>query len=255
MRWRSFAALGDSFTEGLDDPYPDGTAYRGWADIVAGRLAAEVPEFRYANLAVRGRLLSHVIDEQVPQVLAMRPELVSFAAGGNDALRRGFDADALIARFDRAIATIRESGADVILFRFSDFSRRLPGGRRILLPRVQRLNAAADDVARRHGAYLVDLWSDEAFYNPRMWSVDRLHFSSAAHQRVAAHVLATLGFESDPAWLSAPPPPDAASWAARRAADAVWARQHLAPWVRRRLAGRSSGDLQLAKRPTLAPPP
>ena len=59
MNWRSFVALGDSFTEGIDDPYPDGTRYRGWADLVAGRLAADSTErgdeFHYANLAVRGR--------------------------------------------------------------------------------------------------------------------------------------------------------------------------------------------------------
>ena len=35
----SFLALGDSFTEGLDDWRPDGTP-RGWADRVAEQLAA-----------------------------------------------------------------------------------------------------------------------------------------------------------------------------------------------------------------------
>jgi hypothetical protein len=29
MTWRSFVAVGDSFTEGLDDPYEDGSGYRG----------------------------------------------------------------------------------------------------------------------------------------------------------------------------------------------------------------------------------
>jgi lysophospholipase L1-like esterase len=251
MTWSSFAALGDSFTEGLDDPYPDGMAYRGWADLVANRLAADVPDFRYANLAVRGRLLGDVIDHQVPAVLEMKPELISFAAGGNDALRRGFDAATLIARFDRAVGELRESGAEVILFRFTDFSRRLPGGRRILLPRVRQLNQAAEEVSERYGTYLVDLWSDEAMISPRMWSVDRLHFSTAAHHRVAAHVLTALGVPPNPAWLDTPPLPDPARWAARRSADARWAREHLTPWVRRRLTGRSSGDVRLAKRPVL----
>ncbi|MGW0150807.1 SGNH/GDSL hydrolase family protein [Streptomyces sp. NPDC003333] len=54
MRWRNYVAVGDSFTEGMDDAYPDGT-YRGWADLVATRLAAEAgPDFGYANLAIRG---------------------------------------------------------------------------------------------------------------------------------------------------------------------------------------------------------
>src|SRR5690606_40104692 len=52
----------DSFTEGLDDPYPDSARfpqgrYRGWADRFAEHLARHVREVRYANLAVRGKLL------------------------------------------------------------------------------------------------------------------------------------------------------------------------------------------------------
>jgi lysophospholipase L1-like esterase len=90
VQWRSFVAVGDSFTEGMDDPYPDGT-YRGWADLVASRLAVDAPDFRYANLAIRGRLFPNVVAEQVPAALAMKPDLISFAAGGNDVLRRSFD--------------------------------------------------------------------------------------------------------------------------------------------------------------------
>ncbi|MEV0475705.1 hypothetical protein AB0I50_38390, partial [Streptomyces prunicolor] len=35
----SLVAIGDSFTEGMSDLLPDGT-YRGWADLLAGRMAA-----------------------------------------------------------------------------------------------------------------------------------------------------------------------------------------------------------------------
>src|SRR5262245_6386214 len=99
MPWRNFVAIGDSFTEGMSDAYPDGT-YRGWADLVATRLSADQPDFRYANLAVRGRLFDRIVSEQLPVATEMRPDLVSFAAGGNDALRRGFDPVRLVERFD-----------------------------------------------------------------------------------------------------------------------------------------------------------
>jgi lysophospholipase L1-like esterase len=252
MAWRSFVAVGDSFTEGMSDMYPDGT-YRGWADLVAARLAAEVPEFRYANLAVRGRLFDRVVSDQVPVAEEMRPDLVSFAAGGNDALRRNFDGPRLVERFDKVVGGFREAGTDVIIFRFADVSRRLPG-RRLILPRVAVLNRAVGEIAERHGAYLVDLWADEAFYDPLLWSIDRLHLNTLGHRRVAARVLAALGVEPDPAWLVPPDPTPVLSWARRRAADARWARQHFAPWLRRRLTGRSSGDTVTAKRPTLSPP-
>jgi len=249
--WGSYVALGDSFTEGMSDLLPDGT-YRGWADLVAARLARDEPEFGYANLAIRGRLFDGIVQEQVPLALRMHPDLVSFAAGGNDALRRNFQPDVLARRFDDIIRMLRENGSDVVIFRFADVTRRLPG-RRMILPRVELLNRAVGETAERHGAKLVDLWADEEFHSPLLWSVDRLHLNDAGHRRVAAHVLTALGVEPDADWWERPVPGPARSWAAQRAADAAWARQHLAPWVKRRLTGRSSGDNVTAKRPHLTP--
>ena len=64
--YTSFVALGDSFTEGMSDELPDGS-YRGWADLLAARLAAREPGFRYANLAVRGKLALYATDEAFAQ--------------------------------------------------------------------------------------------------------------------------------------------------------------------------------------------
>src|ERR1700759_2411660 len=110
MVWRSFVAMGDSFTEGLNDAYPDGT-FRGWADLVAARLAVDSgPDFGYANLAVRGRGIDQVLAEQVEPTLAMHPDLVSFAAGGNDVLRPRMDPLSLVERIDPLVARLRASG-------------------------------------------------------------------------------------------------------------------------------------------------
>jgi len=252
VRWRSYVAVGDSFTEGMDDPRPDGGGYRGWADLVAAQLAGHTPDFRYANLAIRGRLFNAIVDEQVPLALSMAPDLISFAGGGNDVLRRNFDPAVLIERYERVIHALRDSGADVVIFRWADVTSRLPG-RRMILPRMQTLNRAVGEVADSSGAIMVDLWHDEEFHNPRLWSEDRLHLSPAGHRRVAAHVLNGLGVPPDASWLDRPPPPERSHWLAARARDARWARQHLAPWVKRRLTGRSSGDTITAKRPTLTP--
>ncbi|MFC0029699.1 SGNH/GDSL hydrolase family protein [Micromonospora chaiyaphumensis] len=252
MRWRSFVAVGDSFTEGMDDAYPDGT-YRGWADLVATRLAAEAgPDFGYANLAIRGRLFPNIVAEQVPAALAMKPDLISFAAGGNDVLRRTFDPDAFVPRFDAVIGELRAGGADVVLFRFADVMARLPG-QRLVAPRVTLLNRVVGEVAERHGAILVDLYADDTYLNPLLWSTDRLHLSAAGHRRVAGQVLAALGVACDEEWLMVPAHPAPTPWLAARAADLRWAGQHLAPWIKRRLTGRSSGDLVSAKRPVLGP--
>jgi lysophospholipase L1-like esterase len=252
LRWRSYVAVGDSFTEGMNDLRPDGT-FRGWADLVAGRLsAAGGSDFGYANLAIRGRLFHAIVDEQVPVALSLKPDLVSFAGGGNDVLRRNFDPAAMMVRFDRVIGDFRATGADVVIFRWANVTSRLPG-RRMILPRMEILNRAVEEVADRHGAIMVDMWGDEEFHNPRLWSEDRLHLAPVGHRRVAAHVLKALGLTPDESWFDSPGPPRRRTWIAARARDAEWAARYLAPWIKRRLTGKSSGDLVTAKRPTLAP--
>jgi lysophospholipase L1-like esterase len=252
MAWHSFVAMGDSFTEGMNDAYPDGT-FRGWADLVAARLAIDSgPDFGYANLAIRGRVVDQVISEQLPPTLAMHPGLVSFAAGGNDVLRPRVDVSALVDRIDPAIGQLRAQGADVILFRFADVTVHLPG-QRIVGPRATILNDGIQGLAERHGAYLIDLFADDAFRNPHLWSADRLHLSAAGHRRVAGHVLNALGVGVDEEWMLVPPMPEPTPWLLARGADLRWARDHFAPWVTRHLRGHSSGDLVVPKRPALTP--
>jgi lysophospholipase L1-like esterase len=245
----SYVALGDSFTEGMDDPRGDGT-YRGFADLVAGRLAEKNGGFRYANLAVRGKLLGRVVNEQLPAAVEMAPDLVSFAAGGNDALRRRFDPDAIGAGYAAAIGRLRATGAAVVVFTPADGTGHLPG-RNYLLPRCEAIASIVRDAAKEHGALVVDLWGDDGLRDRRMWSVDRLHLSVAGHHRVAAHVLEALGVEPDPAWRAALPTALPPGWYDARRDDLQWAWAHLAPWIGRRLRGRSSGDNITAKRPIL----
>ena len=75
VRWSSFAALGDSFTDGLNDTRADGS-FRGWADRVARQLAKRDPSWSYANLAIRSRKLQPILDEQVEQALALNKGVV-----------------------------------------------------------------------------------------------------------------------------------------------------------------------------------
>ena len=187
--WTSYVAVGDSFTEGMDDPRPDGKGYRGWADLVAGCLATDQAETSATPIwRCAGRLFDNIVAEQVPLATAMKPDLISFAGGGNDALRRGFEPEVLVARFDKTIERLRATGADVVLFRWADLTGRMPGGK-MLRPRVDALNTAIDGIGAKHGAHVVNMWDDSEFLNPRLWGIDRLHLSPAGHRRVAGHVL------------------------------------------------------------------
>ncbi|WP_127505185.1 SGNH/GDSL hydrolase family protein [Actinoplanes solisilvae] len=250
MGWHNFVAMGDSFTEGLNDAYPDGT-FRGWADLVAARLAVDSgPDFGYANLAIRGKVMHQIVDEQLEPTLAMKPDLVSIAAGGNDALRVRVDPHALVRELDGVVRQLRDSGAEVVLFRFADVTVNLPA---IIGRRAAVLNDGASMIAQRYGGYLVDLFADSAFHHPHMWAPDRLHLSPAGHRRVAGQVLSVLGVGVDEDWMLVPPMPEPTPWLLARSADLRWAREHLAPWVSRHLLGHSSGELVSAKRPVLAP--
>ncbi|MGW4652271.1 SGNH/GDSL hydrolase family protein [Kitasatospora sp. NPDC004289] len=250
----SYVALGDSFTEGLNDARPDGL-YAGWADRLARLLAAQRPlgDFRYANLAVRGRLLDQIVDEQVPRVAEIRPDLVTLCAGGNDILRPGSDPDAVAERFEAAVVELKRHAGTVLICTGFD-TRGIPvlG---MLRGKIATYNGHLRAVADRHGLTVADLWSLRSVHDRRAWSEDRLHLSPEGHQRVALLAARSLGLplgpEQDPEapWPAAP----VLTTAEQRRENLQWAREFLVPWVGRRLRGESSGDNVEAKRPELLP--
>jgi lysophospholipase L1-like esterase len=251
--YRSFAALGDSFTEGMSDLLPDGS-YRGWADLLAARLAA-LPrpageDFRYANLAVRGKLIAQIVDDQVDLAAAMRADLVTLVGGLNDVLRPGCDVEAVCARLEEAAGRLAPSCGQLVLMRSP--ARRGPVATRVL-PRMEQLYGFIDGLAARHGAVVVDLYGAEVLGDPRMWGDDRLHLTAEGHERVAEAVWQALGLPPEADWTAPLPPAVRPGWAARRTADLRFTRRHLLPWIGRRLTGRSSGDGRPAKRPDLLP--
>jgi lysophospholipase L1-like esterase len=250
VRWRRYVALGDSFTEGVGDPYPLG-GERGWADRVALELGSRDTLVEYANLAVRGRLLDQIVQEQVPCASALRPDLVTINGGINDALRRTWDLEAMTRHLEDGITGLRATGADVVFVGFGRPSRRS----RLMRTVESRLAGYRQEihaVAQRHGARVVDFWDQTVFDDPRFWSDDRLHLNPVGHQRVASAVLDALGVSQDQWWEPLPvarrPSP-----VARAGRNARWAGKHLAPWLGRRVAGRSSSDGRNPKRPEPAP--
>lgn len=248
--YSSFVAVGDSFTEGLNDLGPDG-AYRGWADRLAGHLADSGGPLRYANLAVRGRLLRQIVADQVPRAVELRPDLITFSAGGNDLLRPRTDPDALAVAIEDAVRRLRETGADVLMFTSFD-TRDVPVLRRVR-GKMAMYNLHVRSIADRHGCRLVDLWSMRLLIDPRAWAADRLHLSAEGHRRVALAACEALGVPADGDWRDPWPAAPAAGWLDSRMSDLRWARTYFLPWVQRRLQGRSSGDGVTAKRPDLLP--
>lgn len=249
--WNSWVAMGDSFTEGLSDVAPDG-GYLGWADRLAAIMAQHNPDFRYANLAVRGKFLRDIIDEQLPVVLQANPDLVTICAGGNDLVTPGSDVDTLAERYEESIAQIRrQTGSEIVIFTGPD-PKTQPVVRRVR-GKVAIYNGHLRAIADLHGARMVDLWAMNVLRDRRAWSDDRLHFSTEGHRRIALRTAEVLGVPVVEDWREPWPPATPIPWLRLRQDDLTWTRTHLLPWVRRQLNGKSTGDGLRPKRPELLP--
>jgi lysophospholipase L1-like esterase len=248
---RTYVAVGDSFTEGVADANPDGSL-RGWADLVAERLAALQPGFRYANLAVRGKLMRQISADQVPKARAMGADLVSLVGGLNDVGRPGCDIEAVCAEMERCAALLAETAGRLLLFHPIDFTVRMPSMARFA-GRVRRLMDSVERIRQRHGAVVVDLSEERVFDDPRLFAADRLHLAAEGHRRIAEAVLEALGHEPSFDWRAPLPPVRRKGALAKKWADIVWFVAFVAPWIKRRLTRRSSGDSLPPKRPELAP--
>lgn len=245
--WSRYVALGDSFTEGIGDPEPRVPGgHRGWADRVAETLSSQTQDFAYANLAIRGRLLQQIMDEQIDHALQLRPDLITISAGGNDIIRPGTDPDDIATRLETAIERLRSDNATVVLFTGPDIGmtpvlRRSRG-------KVAIYNENLRAIAQRHDAVIADMWALRELKDPRMWAPDRLHFSPVGHHTVARMVLSSLGVKNDLEPYE-PEPLLRVPWREARGEDIGWAREYLVPWVVRRIRHQSTGDGVQPKRP------
>ena len=255
--WRRYVALGDSFTEGIGDPEPESPdGHRGWADRVAEVLSQQVDDFAYANLAVRGKLIAQIVAGQVDRALELKPDLITFSAGGNDVIRPGTDPDEIAAQFEDAVVRLSGDGATIVVFtgidtNFTPVFRPFRG-------KVAIYNENIRAIADRYDCIVADQWALKEVQDPRFFDTDRLHYNALGHHEVARMVLRALNVPNDLLPMH-PDPLPVRNWREARTEDFVWARTHFVPWVLRRVRHESSGDNLIAKRPeplpvtTLAP--
>jgi lysophospholipase L1-like esterase len=253
-QWQRYVAIGDSSTEGLHDPDATG-GFRGWADRLAGFIAAHQGGIEYANLAVRGRATAQILVEQLPVALAMRPDLATVVSGMNDILAPGFDPVEVAAGVEQMFRELTQAGTTVLSLTLPDPTPNLPLTRK-MQPRLVAFNDELLAAARRHDVIMVDLASLEHGSDPRLWSDDRLHGNSEGHELVAralAHGLGVPGF--DDSWRKPLPPRDPPGRVDAVLSDLTWAHAHALPWLWRTVRGRTAGDGLEPKRPEPMPLP
>lgn len=247
-----YVAIGDSQTEGLWDG-DDTSGVIGFADRLAAHLDSVYPGLLYANLAIRGRRIVDVLEDQLPKALAMEPDLVTVCIGMNDVTRPGRAFAAALADLDEVYAQLAASGATVVTTTFPDVAKMLPVGR-LIGARVLQINGVIRTASRRHGFGLVDLYSAPSMTEAQTWSHDRMHASPLGHRLFAEAAAQALGLPgSSDAWTQATGDAGDAGFWQRVYAQVQWTHGLLIPWVWRHMRGRSSGDGRDPKYPVLQP--
>ena len=202
--------------------------------VAAGR-RLRLREPRRARQAHRARS-SH---EQVEPALALKPDLVTFSAGGNDVIRPGTDPDAVAQLFEDAVVRLRSDGATVVVFtgidtNFTPVFRGIRG-------KVAIYNENIRAIADRYDCIVADQWALKEVQDMRFFDDDRLHYNPLGHHEVARMVLRALNVPNDLQPMQPDPLPNR-TWREARAVDLVWAREYFVPWVLRRVRHQSSGD-------------
>jgi lysophospholipase L1-like esterase len=191
MRPLRFAALGDSLSEGVGDPVGDG--WRGWAALLADGLAEQPVDF--TNLAVSGAQTRDVLERQLPQALALRPDVVSVVVGVNDTLRCTFDIHAVAGRLDKVYGALTARGAVVLTACLPDPGAMLglPGALARPLARRQRaVNTVVHALSERYDAVHLHAAEGAWITDRAMWSADRLHPGERGHRQLAVRFHALL---------------------------------------------------------------
>lgn len=249
--YRRYVAIGDSQTEGLWDG-DDTVGLLGFADRLAVLVDSLYPGLQYANLALRGKRIGHVLTEQVPQALAMQPDLITVCAGMNDVIQPGRSFGPALGDLDRIHAALAESGATVVTTTFPNVAQFLPLGR-LVSGRLARINATIRAAAQRYGFRLVDLYNAPSMRELDTWAVDRVHASSRGHMLFAAAAAEALNLpDSNHDWARGRVDPIQRSFAAGTYEQLRWTQESFFPWIWRRLRGLSSFDGREPKRPQLA---
>ncbi|MCW2810822.1 MAG: hypothetical protein JWP61_1280 [Friedmanniella sp.] len=230
--YRRYVAIGDSSTEGLEDPDGQG-GYRGWADRLAQHIAdGQQPVLEYANLAIRGLRLSEIRRTQFDPALALAPDLVSIFGGVNDVIGMRCDLAALRTDYRAMFGDARDAGATVLTFTMPDPAAINPLGKH-LRDRMFALNDIIRSEAADAGALVMDFQQFPIAQDPRLWFEDRLHGNALGHQLVAAALAWRLGLDgATDSWQQpvlgpfAKPRPRQQIWG-----DVDWAVHYLAPWL------------------------
>ncbi|MCX4748068.1 SGNH/GDSL hydrolase family protein [Kitasatospora sp. NBC_01287] len=187
--WRRFAGIGDSLSAGTGGPSP-GYASLGWPDRVADVLRRVHPDLAYLNLAEVGATTAGALATQFDRIAEFAPDLLHLPCGANDLFHARPDFTVIEGKLRQLFALAAGTGAQLTTFTL---------GRAFVVPgfpdwpdRVRTVNAITREVARDHGALVIDMADHPVNDRPDLLSADGIHFSASGQAVLAAEVVRSL---------------------------------------------------------------
>lgn len=219
----SIVALGDSISFGVGDLCGSDVG-PGWS----GRLATAIGVADHQRLAWPGAQLSEMVHSQLPATVMSEPDIALVSIGGNDAIRRGFDAYQFSTELRSALDALKSAIPVVVVATLPDISQtcQIPRSLRPHLHRrVDQLNQAILSAAQRAQVQVLDRWTDEHSYLDSHLAADRVHPSALGYQSLAERTARVLGLPTVPSPMESSPQCAVSRW---------WVAAHGVPWALKR---------------------
>ena len=176
-----WVALGDSMSQGIGARDISG----GWVGQLHTRMSAAGRDFRLVNLSKTGARVHDVLDDQLPQLRELEPDLITVLVGANDMLRRN--------RREAAVKDFRELVA------------ALPAGCTVLatLPRRNKhalaINALVDDAAAAGRVRVADMRGRTLASLRGTRAEDHFHPNERGYAGIADAFASAIGLVESPA--------------------------------------------------------
>ncbi len=191
-----YVAIGDSSVEGVGASHHT----KSYPSLIFEKIKLTYPKGEYHNLGKSGDRIEHVVKKQLPQVLELKPNLVTVSIGVNDIRGRvklsDFEKDLMY-----LVSTLQnKTDAKIIINNIPDFSAlpTLPIYIRIASKiLIHRFNRSIEKISDNLNITLVDIFKVSRYFC-KQWkkfiSNDGLHPSDAGYALWAETIIANLTF-------------------------------------------------------------
>ena len=187
-----YVALGDSTGSGV------GARNGGYVARLFNRLVERRPGSELTNLCVSGATTDDLVRNQLQRGVALNPDLVTVGIGIND-IGHGLTIDQFARNYEEILSTLRQkTHAQIVVTNIPDISSapRIPGPmRREYQQQIIRFNARLEEIAKRHGVAIFDMYAiskDELPQHPEYFSSDGFHPSDKGYELWATEMWPTV---------------------------------------------------------------